>query len=85
MRGLIDADLGGDIIKQRVARPGQGKRSGFRMLIGIRPDLAIVLFGFAKNERDNIEMTSLGRCARLSLPGSPLTRRKLPMPSTTDF
>jgi hypothetical protein len=55
MRGLIDADLGGHIIKQRVARPGQGKRGGFRMLIGFRSDLAIVLFGFAKNERENID------------------------------
>ncbi|HLJ01373.1 MAG TPA: type II toxin-antitoxin system RelE/ParE family toxin [Bradyrhizobium sp.] len=55
MRGLIDADLGGHIIKQRVARPGQGKRGGFRMLVGIRPDRAIFLFGFAKNERENID------------------------------
>ena len=55
IRGLIDADLGGHVIKQRVARPGQGKRSGFRMLIGFRSDLAIVLFGFAKNERENID------------------------------
>jgi hypothetical protein len=54
-RGLIDADLGGGLIKQRVARPGQGKRGGFRMLIGMRSDRAIFLFGFAKNERENIE------------------------------
>jgi hypothetical protein len=54
-RGMIDADLGGHIIKQRVARPGQGKRGGFRMLIGIRSDRAIFLFGFAKNERENID------------------------------
>jgi hypothetical protein len=54
-RGLIDAELGGGLIKQRVARPGQGKRGGFRMLIGFRPDRAIFLFGFAKNERDNID------------------------------
>lgn len=54
-RGLIDADLGGGLIKQRVARPGQGKRGGFRMLIAFRPDRAIFLFGFAKNERDNID------------------------------
>jgi hypothetical protein len=54
-RGLIDADLGGHIIKQRVARPGQGKRGGFRMLIGIRSHRAIFLFGFAKNERENID------------------------------
>jgi hypothetical protein len=54
-RGLVDADLGGGLIKQRIARPGQGKRGGFRILIGFRPDRAIVLFGFAKNERDNID------------------------------
>jgi hypothetical protein len=54
-RGLIDADLGGGVIKQRVARPRQGKRGGFRMLIGLRSDRAIFLFGFAKSERDNID------------------------------
>jgi hypothetical protein len=55
LRGLIDADLGGHIIKQRLARPGEGKRGGFRMLIGFRSDLAIFLFGFAKNQRENID------------------------------
>ena len=59
VRGLIDADLGGQIIKQRVARPGQGKRGGFRMILGIRSDRAIFLFGFAKNERENIDKTEL--------------------------
>ena len=51
VRGLIDADLGGQIIKQRVARPGQGKRGGFRMIIGLRADRAIFLFAFRDNER----------------------------------
>jgi hypothetical protein len=59
VRGLIDADLGGQIIKQRVARPGQGKRGGFRMIIGIRSDRAIFLFAFAKNERENIEKAEM--------------------------
>jgi hypothetical protein len=54
VKGLIDADLGGRVIKQRVARAGQGKRGGFRMLIGFGSDRAIYLFGFAKNERENI-------------------------------
>jgi hypothetical protein len=54
MRGRIDADLGGQVIKQRVARPGQGKRGGFRVLIGFGQDRAIYLFAFAKNERENI-------------------------------
>jgi hypothetical protein len=53
-RGLIDADLGGRVIKQRVARPGQGKRGGFRMLIGFGSDRAVYLFAWAKNERENI-------------------------------
>jgi hypothetical protein len=32
-RGTIDADPGGGIIKQRVARSGQGRSGGYRMLI----------------------------------------------------
>ena len=31
--GLVDADLGGGLIKQRVARPGHGKSSGYRTVI----------------------------------------------------
>lgn len=58
-RGLIDADLGGKVIKQRVARPGQGKRGGFRMLIGFGSDRAVYLFAFAKNERENISNEEL--------------------------
>ena len=32
-KGLIDADLGGGLIKLRIARPGQGKRGGLRSII----------------------------------------------------
>lgn len=47
--------MGGGIIKQRVARTGQGRSGGFRLLIGYRSgNLAVFLYGFAKNERDNI-------------------------------
>jgi hypothetical protein len=35
-RGTIDADLGGSIIKQRVARSGQGRSAGYRTLIAYR-------------------------------------------------
>ncbi|WP_145206900.1 MULTISPECIES: type II toxin-antitoxin system RelE/ParE family toxin [Sphingomonadaceae] len=55
-RGIIDADLGGGLIKQRVARPGQGRSGGFRMIVAYRTEeRAFFLYGFAKNERDNIE------------------------------
>lgn len=54
-RGLVDADLGGGIIKQRIARTGQGRSGGFRLLIGYRSgNLAVFLYGFAKSERENI-------------------------------
>ena len=59
-QGLIDADLGGGLIKQRVARPGRGRSSGYRMIVGYRvKDRAVFLLGFAKNERENIEDNEL--------------------------
>jgi hypothetical protein len=54
-RGLIDADLGGGVIKQRVARPGQGKSGGFRAIILYRTaERAFFVYGFAKSGRGNI-------------------------------
>jgi hypothetical protein len=59
-RGIVDADLGGGIIKQRVARTGQGRSGGFRLLVAYRSgDRAVFLYGFAKKERDNIEADEL--------------------------
>ena len=54
-RGRVDADLGGGLIKQRVAREGQGKSGGYRTIIAYRQgDRSVFLFGFAKSGRDNI-------------------------------
>jgi hypothetical protein len=59
-RGLIDADLGGGLIKQRVARQGEGRSGGFRTLIAFRSDhVAVFAYGFGKNEQENIEGTQL--------------------------
>jgi hypothetical protein len=55
-QGLIDANLGGELIKQRVARPGQGRSGGHRVLIAYRAGhRAVFLFGFAKSGRANID------------------------------
>lgn len=55
-RGSVDAELGGGVIKQRVARPGQGRSGGYRVLPAYRVNtLSVFLYGFAKNERDNID------------------------------
>lgn len=54
-RDLIDADLGGGIIKQRVARLGQGKSGGYRTIILYRhKSKAFFVYGFAKNQQENI-------------------------------
>jgi hypothetical protein len=70
-RGLIDADLGGGVIKQRIARPGAGKSGGFRTIIVFRAgDRAVFVYGFGKNERHNIrddELTEFKRLAALLL------------------
>ena len=63
--GLIDADLGGGLIKQRVARKGQGKRCGYRTILAYRSgERAVFLYGFAKNQRDNIGADELETGAR---------------------
>ena len=54
-KGLIDADYGGRVIKQRVARPNEGKSGGYRTIVlYLQGDKAFFVYGFAKNERDNI-------------------------------
>jgi len=59
-KGSIDADLGGGLIKQRIARPGSGRSGGYRTIIAYRSgSRAVFLYGFAKNERDNIDSDEL--------------------------
>ena len=65
--GLIDADLGGGVIKQRIARAGEGKSGGFRTIILFRAgDRAFFVYGFAKNERANIRDDELMEFRRLA-------------------
>jgi hypothetical protein len=53
--GLIDADLGGGVVKKRVALPGRGKSGGSRTLVATnKADRWFFVFGFEKNERANI-------------------------------
>ena len=53
--GLVDADLGGGLVKKRIGRPGQGKSGGYRTLVAThKGDRWVFVFGFPKNERSNI-------------------------------
>ena len=58
--GLIDADLGGSVLKKRISLPGQGKRGGARTLVATKmADRWFYLYGFSKNERVNISQDEL--------------------------
>jgi hypothetical protein len=51
-KGQIDADLGGDVIKQRIARLGQGRSKGYRVIILFRRgDKGFFEYGFLKSQR----------------------------------
>jgi hypothetical protein len=64
-RGLVDADLGGGVIKQRIARPNEGRSGGFRSIIYFRTkQRTFFVFGFAKNALDNISGDTLNRYRR---------------------
>ena len=67
-QGLVDAELGGQVVKKRVALPGKGKRGSIRTLVAFRQgDKAFFIYGFAKNERANIsdkELKALKLLAR---------------------
>lgn len=66
-QGSVDADLGGHLIKQRVARSGGGRSGGYRTLIAYRKgQRAVLLYGFAKNERDNVDADELGGLRKLA-------------------
>ena len=54
-RGLVDANLGGHVVKKRVALGGRGKSGGVRTLLAFKlNDKAFFLYGFAKNQQSNI-------------------------------
>jgi hypothetical protein len=66
-RGLLDADLGGGVIKQRMARPGQGRSGGHRVLIAYRPKTrSVFLFGFAKSARGNVDEDELATAREIA-------------------
>jgi hypothetical protein len=57
-RGLVDASLGGSLLKKRISKGHKGKSGGLRTIIAYRQEHRLVfLFGFAKRDRANIDQT----------------------------
>ena len=66
-RGSVDADLGANLIKQRVARPGGGRSGGYRTVIAYRASRrSVFLYGFAKSDQDNIDDRELDNLKKLA-------------------
>ena len=66
-QGRFDADLGSNLIKQRVARRGEGRSGGYRTLIAFRTSSrSVFLYGFAKNEKENINAEELDDLKKLA-------------------
>ena len=54
--GLIDAEYGDGLIKQRIARLGEGKSGGYRSIILFKKgERSFFIYGFAKSDQDNID------------------------------
>jgi len=67
LQGLVDARLGGGVVKKRVARAGEGKRGSYRTILATNlRDRWFFMFGFAKNERDNIRDDELKMLRQLA-------------------
>ena len=66
-RGLLEADLGGGIVKKRIALPGRGKRGSARILLATnRNDRWFFVFGFEKKERADISENDLESLKKLA-------------------
>lgn len=80
--GLVDADLGGGLVKKRIGRAGKGKSGGYRTLVATnKGNRWVFVFGFPKNERSNIdkdEAAALKKLAAhlLSLTSQAVTKAK---------
>lgn len=77
-RGLVDAELGGQVFKKRVATTGRGKSGGVRTLLAYKAgDKAFFVYGFAKNTRSNIKDDELGALKKLAKELLGYTNRQL--------
>ena len=60
--GQADTDLGGDVYKQRLARPGEGKSGGYRVIVFFRSEeRTFFMYGFAKSDKGNISRKELAK------------------------
>ena len=58
--GPADADLGGGVYKVRIARTGEGKSGGYRVIVFFKSEeRTFYQYGFAKADRGNVDQKEL--------------------------
>ena len=76
--GLVDANLGAGLLKKRIARPKEGKRSGYRTFVGYKENgRTVFFFGFPKSEMDDIEDAMLIKLKQASADYLSLSKEKI--------
>lgn len=76
--GQVDADLGGGVIKQRIARPGESKSKGYRSIILFRKGgLSFFVYGFSKSELGNIRADEEAQFKKMAKHALSLTDEQL--------
>jgi hypothetical protein len=77
-RGLIDAELGGRLIKQRIPRGNQGAAKGSRAVVFYkRGEVAVFLHIFSKSDKANLQKSELAEYLKLAKVLEELTEAKL--------
>lgn len=77
-KGQIDADLGGGVIKQRIARVGGGKSAGYRSIVLFRTgEQAYFVYGFSKSELENIRKDEVAQFKKMAKHMFALTHEQL--------
>jgi len=65
--GLYDANLGGHLYKKRISLNGKGKRGGVRTILAFKKEAtAFFMYGFAKNEKTNIDDAEEKLCKKFA-------------------
>ena len=76
--GQVDADLGGGVYKLRVARYGEGKAGGYRVIVFFKSEeRTFFVYGFAKSDMGNINDKQLRDFKRTAKAVLALTDKQL--------
>jgi hypothetical protein len=76
--GQAEANLGGGVYKARLARPGEGKSGGYRVIVLFRSgERTFYVYGFAKSARANISEKDLKRFKEMAKENIGMTDEQL--------